>query len=78
MGKSYDGVLGVISFAFGGAFLLFDIFQFLNALSDPSIGEEGATFFGVIIGFIAFLLIGLGLMLMLQTAHNQETPKVEQ
>ncbi|MEM2281161.1 MAG: hypothetical protein QXZ68_04140 [Candidatus Bathyarchaeia archaeon] len=59
----------VIGFALGGTFLLFAIFQFLKSLSEPWISKELAMFFCLLLGFFAFLLIGLSILSMLEMAQ---------
>lgn len=68
----------VIGFALGGTFLLFAIFQFLESLSKPWISKEAAMFFGLLVGFLAFLLIGISTLLMLEMAQPKSIQDKQQ
>jgi hypothetical protein len=63
------GALGAFVLAFGGAILFEALYNLLNS------GEYGASSIGVpgydILGFIGFLFIGLGLLLIVQSGKPE-------
>lgn len=62
---------GLVSFAIGGVLLVFTLYiVFWGALSQsPSVGT---LINGLAIGFVAFLLIGLGLFLIIESAVSSK------
>jgi hypothetical protein len=69
------GVVGVFLLAFGGAILFEALFYLLHS------GEYGASSIGVapydILGFIGFLFVGLGLLLIVQSGKPEMKENVQ-
>ena len=66
---STDGAYGLVSFAIGGGLLLFGLYYILENANKPWINTGQFAFFFVLpLGFVTFLLLGLGLSLLLKSA----------
>jgi len=75
LSQSDNGLIGVISFAIGGALLLFGIYYILENV-DKSWIDKGLfmSFFVLPIGLIAFFLLGLGLFMIAKSARSRNIP----
>ncbi len=58
------GFAGVFSFAFGGTLLLYMVYQLITRVNVPA---EAVSVFG----FLSFVLVGLGLLLIVQEAKPE-------
>lgn len=77
MENSKERFIGAITFALGGAMLLFSLYQILYNVDKPWINQElFIVLFVLPIGFVAFLLIGLGILSMLKATKSQDATKV--
>ncbi|MEM3874367.1 MAG: hypothetical protein QXU45_04480 [Candidatus Bathyarchaeia archaeon] len=78
MDNSVRGFTGAITFALGGAMLLFSLYQILYNVDKPWINQElFMVLFVLPIGFVAFLLIGLGILSILKATKSQDVSKVQ-
>jgi Na+-transporting NADH:ubiquinone oxidoreductase subunit NqrB len=57
---------GVMSFSCGGAILLFALFLVVGAAENPLSGP-GPAVYGVVLGFLAFFLLAIGIDLILES-----------
>lgn len=66
--------LGVLIFALGGALLLFAVYYIIGNVNKPWI-DVGlfAGYFVLPLGFIAFALLGLGLLLITKPSRSEYT-----
>lgn len=66
---------GLISFAIGGALLLFELYYIIENANKPWIDMGLFTSYFVLpFGFIAFFLLGLGLFLLVESTRSQNVP----
>jgi len=59
--------VGLFCFALGGALLLFSFYAIIQGAQSPYL-SMGPLIYGVTFGFTAFLLIGIGLFLIIESA----------
>jgi hypothetical protein len=73
---------GLLSFAFGGALLLFDIYLLIENTNASYLNTSlFAAYFILPIGFITFFFLGLGLYFILKSIHikkpQQDKPHIQ-
>ncbi len=65
-------VKGLISFGVGGAFLLLALTEIFASLTSYYYNPYQLTLQSAILGFLSFLLIGLGLYLLVKEAKQEK------
>jgi len=74
-GITMSQVEGLISFLLGGFFLLSDFIYIVENANKPWIDMRLFTlFFASPIGLMGFFLLGLGLFLLIKSAHSRNVP----